>query len=116
MPLREDRIMLRLCSWSRKSVAWRTIPYILFLGYVAGCADGSVNGSGGAGGSGGSGGSGGTGGSGGVGGSGGSGGSGGTGGSGGWPGPSNTGVPAGVVPTAYTGPCTITVANTVIDA
>ena len=33
-----------------------------------------------------------------------------------WPGASNTGVPAGTVLTAYTGPCTITVANTVIDA
>jgi hypothetical protein len=34
----------------------------------------------------------------------------------GWPGPDNTGVPAGTVLTSYTGPCTITVANTVIDA
>ena len=34
----------------------------------------------------------------------------------GWPGPANTGVPVGVTLTPYTGPCTITVANTVIDA
>lgn len=34
----------------------------------------------------------------------------------GWPGVSNTGVPAGTVLTAYTGPCTITAAGTVIDA
>jgi hypothetical protein len=34
----------------------------------------------------------------------------------GWPGPDNTGVPAGTVLTTYTGPCTITTANTVIDA
>ena len=34
----------------------------------------------------------------------------------GWPGPSNTGVPAGTNLTAYTGPCTISVANTIIDA
>lgn len=34
----------------------------------------------------------------------------------GWPGPDNTGVPAGVTLTPYTGPCTITVANTIIDA
>lgn len=33
-----------------------------------------------------------------------------------WPGPGNTGVPAGTVLTAYTGPCVITAANTVIDA
>lgn len=33
-----------------------------------------------------------------------------------WPGFSNTGVPSGVTLTAYTGPCTITAANTVIDA
>lgn len=33
-----------------------------------------------------------------------------------FPGPSNTGVPAGTTLTAYTGPCTITVANTVIDS
>lgn len=33
-----------------------------------------------------------------------------------WPGPDNTGVPAGVSLTQYTGPCTITTANTVIDA
>ena len=33
-----------------------------------------------------------------------------------WPGPQNTGVPVGVVLTTYTGPCTITVANTVIDS
>ena len=32
-----------------------------------------------------------------------------------WPGPSNTGVPAGTQLTAYTGPCSITAANTVID-
>jgi hypothetical protein len=32
-----------------------------------------------------------------------------------WPGDSNTGVPAGVTLSAYTGPCTITTANTVID-
>lgn len=34
----------------------------------------------------------------------------------GWPGPANTGVPSGVKLTAYTGPCRITAANTVIDA
>jgi hypothetical protein len=33
-----------------------------------------------------------------------------------WPGPGNTGVPAGTTLTSYTGPCTITAANTVIDA
>jgi hypothetical protein len=33
-----------------------------------------------------------------------------------WPGPSNTGVPAGISLTAYNGPCTISVANTMIDA
>jgi hypothetical protein len=33
-----------------------------------------------------------------------------------FPGPSNTGVPAGTVLTTYTGPCTITAANTVIDS
>lgn len=33
-----------------------------------------------------------------------------------WPGPDNTGVPAGTTLTPYTGPCTITAANTVIDA
>jgi hypothetical protein len=33
-----------------------------------------------------------------------------------WPGPDNTGVPAGVVLTAYAGPCVITTAGTVIDA
>ncbi len=33
-----------------------------------------------------------------------------------WPGPNNTGVPAGTTLTAYTGPCTITVDNTVIDS
>jgi hypothetical protein len=33
-----------------------------------------------------------------------------------WPGPGNTGVPAGTVLTTYTGPCTITTANTVIDS
>jgi hypothetical protein len=33
-----------------------------------------------------------------------------------WPGPSNTGVPAGTVLTAYTGPCVITTDNTVIDS
>ena len=33
-----------------------------------------------------------------------------------FPGPNNTGVPAGTTLTAYTGPCTITAANTVIDA
>lgn len=33
-----------------------------------------------------------------------------------WPGPNNTGVPAGVTLTPYTGSCTITAANTVIDA
>lgn len=33
-----------------------------------------------------------------------------------WPGPDNTGVPAGTVLTTYTGPCTITAANTIIDA
>jgi len=32
-----------------------------------------------------------------------------------WPGPTNTGVPDGVQLTAYTGPCTITTAGTVID-
>lgn len=32
-----------------------------------------------------------------------------------WPGPDNTGVPAAVTLTAYSGPCTITAANTVID-
>ena len=32
-----------------------------------------------------------------------------------WPGPSNTGVPAGTQLTDYTGPCSITAANTVID-
>ncbi len=32
-----------------------------------------------------------------------------------WPGPSNTGVPAGTQLTAYTGPCSITAANTVIE-
>jgi hypothetical protein len=32
-----------------------------------------------------------------------------------WPGPGNTGVPAGAVLTNYTGPCTITTAGTVID-
>jgi len=36
--------------------------------------------------------------------------------SGGFPDASNTGVPAGTQLTAYTGPCTITVAGTVIDA
>jgi hypothetical protein len=35
---------------------------------------------------------------------------------GGWPGASNTGVPTGVTLTPYTGPCTITQANTVIDS
>jgi len=34
----------------------------------------------------------------------------------GWPGADNTGVPSGVTLTAYTGPCSITVPNTVIDA
>jgi hypothetical protein len=34
----------------------------------------------------------------------------------GWPNATNTGVPAGTALTAYTGPCTITAANTVIDA
>lgn len=33
-----------------------------------------------------------------------------------WPGPANTGVPAGTALTNYTGPCVITVANTLIDA
>lgn len=33
-----------------------------------------------------------------------------------FPGPNNTGVPAGTALTPYTGPCTITAANTVIDA
>jgi hypothetical protein len=33
-----------------------------------------------------------------------------------WPGPGLVGVPVGTTLTAYTGPCTITVANTVIDA
>ena len=33
-----------------------------------------------------------------------------------WPGPGNTGVPAGTVLTTYTGPCIITVDNTVIDS
>lgn len=33
-----------------------------------------------------------------------------------WPGPSTTGVPAGTTLTTYTGPCTITTANTVIDS
>lgn len=33
-----------------------------------------------------------------------------------WPGPMNTGVPAGTVLTPYTGPCTITTAGTVLDA
>jgi len=33
-----------------------------------------------------------------------------------WPGPGNVGVPAGTVLTAYTGPCTITAAGTVIEA
>ncbi|WP_170111000.1 DUF4082 domain-containing protein [Antricoccus suffuscus] len=33
-----------------------------------------------------------------------------------FPGPSNTGVPAGVALTPYSGPCTITTPNTVIDA
>jgi hypothetical protein len=33
-----------------------------------------------------------------------------------FPGPDNTGVPAGTNLTTYTGPCTITVANTVIDS
>lgn len=36
--------------------------------------------------------------------------------SGNWPGPSNTGVPVGVTLTTYTGPCTITTANFVIDS
>jgi hypothetical protein len=34
----------------------------------------------------------------------------------GWPGADNTGVPAGTTLTAYTGPCTITTPDTVIDA
>lgn len=34
----------------------------------------------------------------------------------GWPDANNTGVPAGVLLTTYTGPCTITTANTVIDS
>jgi hypothetical protein len=33
-----------------------------------------------------------------------------------FPGPGNTGIPAGTTLTAYTGPCTITAANTVIDS
>jgi hypothetical protein len=33
-----------------------------------------------------------------------------------WPGVDNTGVPAGTTLTAYTGPCTVTANNTVIDA
>lgn len=33
-----------------------------------------------------------------------------------WPGPHNTGVPSSITLTAYTGPCTITAANTVIDS
>jgi hypothetical protein len=33
-----------------------------------------------------------------------------------WPGPSNTGVPSGVTLSAYTGPCTITTPNVVIDS
>ncbi len=33
-----------------------------------------------------------------------------------WPGPSNTGVPAGITLTNYTGSCTITAAGTVIDS
>ena len=33
-----------------------------------------------------------------------------------WPGPGNTGVPAGISLAAYNGPCTISVPNTVIDA
>jgi hypothetical protein len=33
-----------------------------------------------------------------------------------WPGPSNTGVPSGVTLSTYTGPCTITTANVVIDS
>jgi hypothetical protein len=33
-----------------------------------------------------------------------------------WPGPSNTGVPAGTTLSTYTGPCTVTADNTVIDA
>lgn len=33
-----------------------------------------------------------------------------------WPGPNNTGVPTGTTLTAYTGPCTITADNTVIDS
>ncbi|QQS20306.1 hypothetical protein IPL85_02570 [Candidatus Saccharibacteria bacterium] len=33
-----------------------------------------------------------------------------------WPGPNNTGVPDGTTLTNYTGPCTITTNNTVIDA
>lgn len=33
-----------------------------------------------------------------------------------WPGPGNTGVPAGTVLSAYGGPCIITVANTLIEA
>ncbi|HTJ39023.1 MAG TPA: PKD domain-containing protein [Dactylosporangium sp.] len=34
----------------------------------------------------------------------------------GWPGPTNTGVPAGTTLTTYTGPCTITADDTVIDS
>jgi hypothetical protein len=34
----------------------------------------------------------------------------------GWPGPDNTGVPAGTVLKPYAGPCTITTANTVVDS
>lgn len=33
-----------------------------------------------------------------------------------WPGPDNTGVPAGTTLTAYTGPCTITADGTILDA
>ncbi len=33
-----------------------------------------------------------------------------------WPGPANTGVPAGTALTTYSGPCLITTANTLIDA
>lgn len=33
-----------------------------------------------------------------------------------WPGPNNTGVPKGTTLTAYTGPCVITVDNTVVDS
>jgi hypothetical protein len=33
-----------------------------------------------------------------------------------WPGPNNTGVPSGTVLSNYTGPCTVTTANVVIDA